>query len=338
MSQDNNNNNNNNSNNNNNNQQSSSSGRQQQQQPPKNVPPSNPADSNNNNTSLSNRIQTSASGLARGVFQAGSASSSADLARVLASGNKAVSSSTGPSYSSTSGVTGPPAVPTQLPSSESFSFRSSSRPVHEHTEEIDEFQTQSHFQPEQILLLDEDAKGKGKQPDLSTFNTAWQSASSSSTDGQAVISLLTNPSFDPAFTHDQEDDVNTTNALESELLPTRAEYEMLDSFRRLPPPSHNVGIRSTSLIPDIGTFLDSVPQSHSSDATDLRDAVLYSLAGGEDWLSVEEGYHDEVWGYLKPTLEAAKRELDRHHNDEKGRDGPAVQRLKMVLGHMRSKL
>lgn len=78
-----------------------------------------------------------------------------------------------------------------------------------------------------------------------------------------------------------------------------------------------------------------------STETDLRDAVLTGLSGSEDWVAVEERYHDEVWGFLKPVLQAAKTEIDsqqRQGNKDglsgQGEDGPAVARLKMILRHM----
>jgi hypothetical protein len=71
----------------------------------------------------------------------------------------------------------------------------------------------------------------------------------------------------------------------------------------------------------------------------LRDSVLEYLPGAEDWVTVHERYHDDVWGYLRPALEAAKAEIEERgleiqEGDEN--DGPAVRRLKMILKHMRA--
>jgi len=66
----------------------------------------------------------------------------------------------------------------------------------------------------------------------------------------------------------------------------------------------------------------------------LRDEVLGSLPGARDWVCVQERYHDEVWGFLEPVLEAARTEME---GQERGsREGPAVRRLRMILGHMAS--
>lgn len=78
------------------------------------------------------------------------------------------------------------------------------------------------------------------------------------------------------------------------------------------------------------------------DTETLRNMVLSHLPGAEDWMAVEERYHDEVWGYLRPTLEAAKKEIEEKKEKEKQgspnvrKDGPAVRRLKMILRHMQA--
>jgi hypothetical protein len=71
----------------------------------------------------------------------------------------------------------------------------------------------------------------------------------------------------------------------------------------------------------------------------LRDEVLSRLPGAGDWVGVQERYHDEVWGFLEPVLEAAKTEIDARGEDGNtngAREGPAVRRLRMILGHMGS--
>lgn len=70
----------------------------------------------------------------------------------------------------------------------------------------------------------------------------------------------------------------------------------------------------------------------------LRDEVLGQLPGAGDWIGVQERYHDEVWGFLEPVLEAARVEIERGREgggDGSGNgEGPAVRRLRMILGHM----
>jgi hypothetical protein len=90
-----------------------------------------------------------------------------------------------------------------------------------------------------------------------------------------------------------------------------------------------------SLIPDIDTF---IAQDSSTSDLGLRDSVLERLPGAGDWVGVQERYHDEVWGYLRPALEAAKTEMEGGGDgdgDGEGREGPAVRRLRMILKHMK---
>ena len=383
-------------------------------------PPSNPNINNNNNNneteknkspSLANRIQNSATGLARDAFFSAPGSSSSDLRNVLANGEKGGGTTAGGvstlgqtqsigggqhTYTSASGSGSMPAAGIST-GAESFreptiqdentgtgmEFDIFDGPPPRYREIGENLQRQQQLfeallnrntinrnTPSTIDAWEHgETKGKEKQQEednyLPTFNSAWDSAASryqnqtttptipepttsetttySNNDGLAVTSLLTTPTFDPEFINDPDyEDVNTTNAIQNAQLPTREEYEKIDTFKKtLPPPSHNVGIRHTSLIPDIGSFLDSIPPpSTSSQSTDLRDEVLSSLPGSEDWFSVEERYHDEVWGFLKPSLEAAKKELEEQHKNNDVQqgpahtDGPAVRRLKMVLSHM----
>jgi hypothetical protein len=97
-----------------------------------------------------------------------------------------------------------------------------------------------------------------------------------------------------------------------------------------------VGLSSVSLVPDIDAFLNE----HDGSGVSLRDSVLAELPGSGEWVGVQERYHDEVWGYLRPALEAAREEIEEAkggggegvgHGDG---DGPAVRRLKMILKHM----
>ena len=335
------------------------------------------ADSGTRADSLGNRIQNSAFGLARNaVFSRSSASS--DLSQsALASGNK------GGSFAS-SGALGSSAevqrqydpAPTSAPStsrgpSGQFTIESfrSSGPVREDQGRFDEDFQYTYGNDEGLLGSNsaipgdtDEGRGKGKgkarQGDYdqgqSTFDAAWQIATPSSvnhhqtldnpSDGAAVVSLLSDHSFDPDFATDP-DAVNK----DTDLLPpaplTNAEIEMIDSFRRLFPDTslprqdqqqHRLG--PTSLVPDINAFLDSAPALTQSDAASLRDTVLSSLPGATDWVGVEERYHDEVWGYLRPTLEAAQNEIEtqqqRPHEGTGPIEGPAVRRLRMILKHM----
>ncbi|KAJ5719935.1 hypothetical protein N7493_006813 [Penicillium malachiteum] len=217
-------------------------------------------------------------------------------------------------------------------------------------------------------------KWKGKQraqdPIQGEYTTAWQRASTKTgvetlsnttdTDGAAVVSLLSDRSFDASFGTDANPDLDVDLDFDAAPSPlTTEEIKLLESFRReiaqeeksgnipsIQPVSSTPQLSSLSLVPDIDTFLQQndpagYTQSHgiksSGRDTSLRDDVLANLPGAEDWVSVHERYHDEVWGYLRPALEAAKTEMEENKQDEEDHeDGPAVRRLKMILKHMKA--
>ncbi|GIJ90638.1 hypothetical protein Asppvi_009599 [Aspergillus pseudoviridinutans] len=343
----------------------------------------NDADSQNT-PSLANRIQNSAAGLARSAFNA--TGSSADAAHVLGSGSKAGPSSSASSsalaaaeqYRENATPTSSNRAAANHPAA---SFRSSSTsqqgafelpPLTE-----DEFQrtyneSQVHSNIDFLPSTETETeavtgKGKGKasktpspfsnvEPSSSSsnLNTAWQNALPTTattlpSDGEAVVSLLSDASFDPEFPSTAEEPFEP---IETELLPpqlTPSEIKMIESFRRhaaletstltpaTEPLSQTHRLTSFSLVPDIESVLDSVPAAQATDATALRDAVLMGLPGAAEWIAVEERYHDEVWGYLRPTLEAAAKEMEaRKKQGAPVEDGPAVRRLKMILRHMQT--
>lgn len=209
---------------------------------------------------------------------------------------------------------------------------------------------------------------KGKQrpqdPVQLEYTTAWERATPHPTyshppvtyleDGSEVINLLKDPNFDALAPEEAE--MEAEAELEISTL-TDSEMAMLDSFRRelsldsssnaaaaaAVAPREVLGQRnpvplsSGSLVPDIDTFLQN-DSSRNQDAG-LRDRVLSELTGSNEWVEVQERYHDEVWGYLRPALEAAREEIEQREEGGEGEghgdgDGPAVRRLKMILKHM----
>lgn len=182
-------------------------------------------------------------------------------------------------------------------------------------------------------------------------------------DGAEVVMMLSDPSFQPGLvTWDDDEnehydrtynglgfdlDLDDNDPLDSEGFPqalvrglSPAEMQILDSFRKQQPEQHQQKkITGLSLVPDIDSFLsehDTSTINANNDA--LRNEVIANLIGAEDWLNVDERYGDEVWGYLKPAVEAAAAEIkgkEVHKDGESGDgDGPAVKRLKMILRHM----
>ncbi|PWY89254.1 hypothetical protein BO70DRAFT_393758 [Aspergillus heteromorphus CBS 117.55] len=307
-----------------------------------------------NSSTLASRIQNSASGLARNAFAAPGLS--ADTAELLAGSGKAGPSSS-PSalaaaqqhYQETS-ISASPSTRDRSIHTPAETFRSTSTVQRSGGFELpplteDEFQRTGSFNNNNSDLVDLDPQGEGKGKGKETTGDLYQKEPSNLTssqdqrsllpsepslvpsDGSAVLSLLSDRTFDPEFPPSAHEPPEI----------------MLDSFRRLIPPEQTQNqtspphkLTSLSLVPDIGTFLDTVPSGAvtNSDVASLRDAVLTGLPGGADWVAVEERYHDEVWGYLRPTLEAAAKEMESNRDSRGEEEGPAVRRLKMILKHM----
>ncbi|KAI9044737.1 uncharacterized protein KD926_011707 [Aspergillus affinis] len=345
--------------------------------------PSDSTADNGPSSSLAGRIHNSASGLARSAFSASaSASADAATLLAGGSGSKAgpsassraalsaaqrfddsgaptSSSARGLSEQSASGETFRSSLTTSqqvggfaLPSLSSEEFQSSycDDPLSESTINSN---------------IRESQRGKGKAKEINPSTRPYTTAENAfpqdptpqatysplPTDGAAVTSLLSSSTFDPEFPplpHETFEPIETDLSLPHL---TAEEIQTIDSFRRemsLPPntqsqtqPPHR--LTPYSLVPDIDTILNSAAPSTDSDATVLRDTVLTSLPGSADWVAVDERYHDEVWGYLRPALEAARVEMEAKKEGEregsglgKEEDGPAVRRLKMILKHMGS--
>ena len=298
--------------------------------------------------SLSDRIRHSARGLARqAVMPPNGRGLGSDLAQALTDGKGSSSSS-----ASLHGLHSLHAVPSSSASSsaannlQTGTFRSAPQPTTTTTtttqlgdeagRQWDEFQ---HDYGE--LLHPGKDKGKQRAQDDHDFETAWRTATTTTSttrddaeataDGAAVVALLSSPSFHDEVSAGAD---STTPPL------TETELEILNSFRRHSGTSGK-GLSARSFVPGIDTVLENT--HGGGDPLTLRDKVLAHLPGSEDWLAVEEKYTDEVWGYLRPTLEAALEELklnklDNDHSAQGGGkepDGPAVRRLKMILRHMR---
>ncbi|KAF7712801.1 Uncharacterized protein PECH_002616 [Penicillium ucsense] len=207
-----------------------------------------------------------------------------------------------------------------------------------------------------ILLIWAEEKDKQQgydstQADASRFRAHRED--SRPVDSAAVVSLLTDTSFDPAFGGTEEMDLDPAAA--SSLL-TRSEMEMLNSFRKQigrssdrasTTASSQAGLSGLSLIPDIDSFLQQNDpstlrrqgmQATAQPSLTLSDSVLKHLRGAVDWVTVHERYHDEIWGYLRPALEPAKEEMEEKGQEgltgEEDTDGPAFRRLKVNLRHM----
>ncbi|KAJ5675131.1 uncharacterized protein N7477_005065 [Penicillium maclennaniae] len=328
-------------------------------------PPHTPDDATPQEASLASRVQSSAAGLAR-AFQTPS-----NAAQTLSS---ATEGKAGPSRSGagTTGETGYLSTGSSAPrtskSGASEAFRESqivrdliAVPSYEEfqqfqdnplDQQVDQIANPDRSRPS-TNLQNETGPWKGKQrahdPAQQEFSTAWDRAQHpphpdteashepNATDGMEVVTLLSDTTFDPnTDPYNPEFDLDQ----DAEATPlTFDEIKALESFRKtFSSQSENTqqrtGISGMSLIPDIDTFLAQDTSTGSISAQALRDSVLENLPGAGDWVGVQERYHDEVWGYLRPALEAAKSEMEEGVKGEGHVEGPAVRRLRMILKHM----
>jgi hypothetical protein len=64
---------------------------------------------------------------------------------------------------------------------------------------------------------------------------------------------------------------------------------------------------------------------------------LYSIPGLAEWVELDEWYQEDVWGYLRPYVQAAREEVSEQRATGKAGEGqgPAVRRLGMILRQLR---
>lgn len=212
-------------------------------------------------------------------------------------------------------------------------------------------------------------KGKAKalDPDeKDAFERAWLGTGPSTapdvleSDGAAVSSLLSDPSFQPMFSFDAEDLHDASDEPNPFLAPAPPPQTRTD-----PNADINANLTPLSLIPGLADLLSSLPPLPNSTAAEvpltqsdisrLSTLLSDSESGSElrdqnePWLVLDRVYHDAVWGnWIEPYIRAAKEEVDaKIQSDgneskdavrEEVRDGPAVRRLGAILGHLRAKL
>ncbi|KXG52137.1 uncharacterized protein PGRI_084210 [Penicillium griseofulvum] len=325
--------------------------------------------------SLASRIQTSATGLAKSAF-----TPSSDIANTLASttNGKAGPSSlpntqTSRDLSATTHGTGTPSASTStstaqfrehdtsnglaLPPLAEDEFQNGNSYGYDGIETTTATNTTTTYQPEHphedLQTPSSTWKGKARahDPTQHQLETVWQRQwqdtqtkeheHTQTTDGAAVVSLLSDATFDPNF-----EDPTTVPDTEIDIaaMPhplSASEKEALDSFRKgMGVEEEREGrLTGRSLVPDIDVFLSQGLGSWEGNtvtgSTSLRDEVLTNLPGAGDWVGVQERYHDEVWGFLQPVLEEARVEIEGREEGGGGEDGPAVRRLKMILMHMK---
>ncbi|PGH03009.1 hypothetical protein GX51_04327 [Blastomyces parvus] len=172
------------------------------------------------------------------------------------------------------------------------------------------------------------------------------------TDGQAVIALLSSPTFQPATFTPPESPQNELFELDASML--QAPPTSSSSSSSLPNPlttttqTPSFPPNQLSLIPDINSILTAIQQqsqSHQSQRGQNGEWDWREMPGVAEWLEVDGTYQDTVWGFLKPYVEAARKEIVERRGDGDGggdggavEDGPAVKRLGMVMKHLRARL
>ncbi|KAI1922924.1 hypothetical protein LOZ58_003022 [Ophidiomyces ophidiicola] len=169
----------------------------------------------------------------------------------------------------------------------------------------------NHFeQPFHVEIPIRSAKGKSKAVSSNPIPTPIFIESAPQADGSAVLSLLDSPAFDPLAP-------SSSLPPSPMLVPT-------------PIPASMQPLSPLSLVPDIQSFLSTVPEQH-----------LTSVPTVSEWLELDASYTDFVWGgALKEYTLEARKEVEERKMIGNGEDlykGPAVRRLGMVLAHLRER-
>lgn len=148
-------------------------------------------------------------------------------------------------------------------------------------------------------------------------------------DGSEVSALLSDPSFQPLYDYDTDDDDQIPGY---KIQPIPRDPLFHNTHERTSIPKI---LDSAALVPDVEASNKSIVDAMSDE--ELK-GVLREL-GLLDWVDLDDRYQDEVWGDLEPYAKAAKAEVEEKKvaGDNNVADGPAVMRLRMVLGHFKDK-
>ncbi|KAL9024628.1 MAG: hypothetical protein Q9196_006377 [Gyalolechia fulgens] len=191
----------------------------------------------------------------------------------------------------------------------------------------------------------------GKGPDiLSTFATSSSEVTKKydleedQADGAAVVALLSDPSF-IANDMPEYQSMSIDHGC-SQIVQGGPRGYVPQTSPRLAYPHGPL-----SLIPDLlGDPKNPHTEATGQDSfsrTELKDLLvtLPRLANGngdlqiEPWIEILTRYHDEVWGDIRPYIDAAREEANslREADNHRQRDCPAIRRLAMVVRHLSSR-
>jgi hypothetical protein len=171
-------------------------------------------------------------------------------------------------------------------------------------------------------------------------------------DGAEVRNLLSDPTADSAF-DDILNDLITNEppgVIANQHIPpaySELEQEIVTSMKSdLPPPPIHKDVpidHPLNLRPLSDAEKESLPQQirEYEEALASRGQSLATLPTEDErelWLSewedVLNGYSDQVWGDILPTVKAAKSELEDVRTGSAALGSKTIARLKMILGHV----
>ena len=155
-----------------------------------------------------------------------------------------------------------------------------------------------------------------------------QSGIINSADGEAVVALLERKGFD---------DDNNDSVVPSDR-PAETQ-EASKTWNRIPfnNPNAETALNARQRpVPSFGLVPNFGDDQLAADAVNSADMTHENL---QPWLNMLDRYHDEVWGDLLPVVQQARTEIraatQRGSRDQRAlQDLPAVQRLRMLLGHI----
>ncbi|KAF2498879.1 hypothetical protein BU16DRAFT_579911 [Lophium mytilinum] len=318
-------------------------------------------------TSLTSRIASSASGLARDLVGAPRCNEFHDQVASASGLASKIPNGSSSSASQSTWSEGLPSHPAQHSSNSSAgnasalnndeSFRSTSnRQTHE--QEFNDFLNSSNLEiPNEHASQQHTNFPRGDFHNQSGLNhyswEQWAVAEDASgrshsrdqnyDDGAEVRMLLSDPSFQPAG---EEAEVMTAAPVEDPAMDLFGENYSPDEQRAagrirsaLPaapvhgqvPSQHPLNLRpnSESLINHMQSELDSDEVSNIEGMNTPRRRQLAS-----EWDGVLSGYTDEVWGDMLPAVKEARSQLEEVKAGSERLDSTAITRLKMILGHV----
>ncbi|KAL9123016.1 MAG: hypothetical protein Q9187_000430 [Circinaria calcarea] len=203
----------------------------------------------------------------------------------------------------------------------------------------------------QLMLLeqqDEKRVSQSWQMNNGAVHGASNSWTSSDTDGQLVVDLLSGVNIDlEEIASDMSATQNSRN-LES-LFETPTDTESLVEYTTAEPPLPRVqrtssSLNPSSLIPNFqllkshGTGRSRIPAATLKGKESLLSVYAAQALNGdiEPWHDILSRYHDEVWGDILPLVRKARKEMkDAYEGGGPLSNGAfAVRRLAMVLKHL----